>query len=92
LSSGEVVVFAASSFGGKHAIADLCSAYAKRTQKTGCGQPIIKLATAPMMTKKFGKVPRPDFTVTGWDQERVGIEVISPTATEADSMSDEIPF
>jgi hypothetical protein len=68
-SSGEIVVFVTSSFGGKRAVADLCAAYARRAAKVaGCGQPIIKLQVTDMPTKKFGKVPRPSFEVIGWDE------------------------
>jgi hypothetical protein len=93
LKNGEVVIFATASFGGRRAVADLCSTCAKRTKKTGCGQPIIKLATADMPTKKFGKVPRPQFEVVGWDrQEATGdVEVIPPAASE-DEFRDEIRF
>src|SRR5262249_41214056 len=68
-STGEVVIFASSSFGGRRAIADLCDAYVKRTGKTGCGQPVIRLAKADMPTRKFGKVPRPQFEIIGWDED-----------------------
>ena len=33
ISDGEVVIFTTSSFGGRRAVADLCTAYAKRTNK-----------------------------------------------------------
>jgi hypothetical protein len=69
LESGDVVIFATASFGGRRAVADLCSAYAKHTKKTGCGQPIVKLAKTDMPTKRFGKVPRPLFEIVGWDGE-----------------------
>jgi hypothetical protein len=37
-------------------------AYARRAKKApDCGQPIIKLATATFLSKKFGKVPCPSF-------------------------------
>jgi hypothetical protein len=90
LSNGEVVIFVTSSFGGRRAIADLCSAYVKRTKKTGCGQPIIKLSKTDMPTKKFGKVPRPLFEVISWDEEKAGdVEVMPPAKAD---ISDEIPF
>lgn len=90
LKTGEVVIFVTSSFGGKRAVADLCDAYAKHTKKTGCGQPIIKLAKTDMATKKFGKVPRPLFEVIGWDDDAENIEI--PPPTEPGEYSDEIPF
>ena len=92
VASGEVVVFCTSSFGGRRAIADLCSTYAKRTQKTGCGQPIVRLATAEMPTKKFGKVPRPLFEIVRWD-DADDIALIEPSPpTSRGDMDDEIPF
>lgn len=93
LKNGEVVIFVTSSFGGKRAIADLCDAYAKRTKKTRCGQPIVKLAKADFVTKKFGKVPRPQFEIIGWDQQEAAgdLEVIPPASSE-DEFRDEIPY
>jgi hypothetical protein len=97
LKTGEIVIFVASSFGGKRAIADLCDGYTKQTKRTGCGQPIIKLAKADMPTKKFGKVPRPLFEVVSWDDTEV--EFIQPSPpmspsppTSDDDMNDSIPF
>jgi hypothetical protein len=88
MSNGEVVIFVTPSKGGQRAIADLCSAYAKRTKKTGCGQPIIKLAKTDMPTKKWGKVTRPEFTIISWD-EAGDVEVMPP---EKADFSDSIPF
>src|SRR5215469_9824135 len=85
VASGEVVVFCTSSFGGRRAIADLCSTYAKRTRKTGCGQPIVRLGTAEMPTKKFGKVPRPLFEIVRWDQ---GDAEVIPLAVSEDDFRD----
>lgn len=66
LPSGEIVIFVTSSAGGRRAVADLCSTYAKRVGKNAnCGQPIIKLAKVDMPTKKYGKVPRPHFEIAG---------------------------
>jgi hypothetical protein len=93
LSSGEVVIFVTPSFGGRRAIAELCSAYTKHVKKVPhCGQPIIKLAKTVMPTKKFGPVPRPLFEVVGWDEEKAGdIEIVPPAVSE-DEFRDEIPF
>ena len=90
ITSGEIVVFTTSSFGGRRAVADLCAAYAKRAAKYRSGQPIIKLAVTEMPTKKFGKVPRPDFRIVGWDEPSPNAEpVIVPPG---DEFRDEIPF
>jgi hypothetical protein len=93
MSNGEVIIFVTSSFGGKRAVAELCDAYAKRTKKTGCGQPIIKLATTVIPTTKYGKVPRPLFEAVGWDeQEATGDMEVIPPPTSEDDFRDEIPF
>jgi hypothetical protein len=81
LKNGEVVIFCTSSFGGTH-------------QKTACGQPIIKLAKTTFPSKKYGKVLRPLFEVTGWDQQGAPgdfDEVIPPVTSETD-FQDEIDF
>jgi hypothetical protein len=93
MKTGEVVIFVTPSWGGRRAVADLCDIYAKRAKKTGCGQPIIKLAKTDFPSKKYGKVLRPLFEVVDWDeQEATGsIEVIPPAASE-DDYRDEIPF
>ena len=92
-SDGEVVIFVTSSVGGCRAVADLCNAYAKRTKKTGCGLPIIKLAKTDMPTKKYGKVLRPLFEIAGWERQEAtcGMEVIPP-ATSEDEFRNEIPY
>jgi hypothetical protein len=93
-SSSEVVIFVTASFGGRRAVADLCSTYAKRTKKVeDCGQPIIKLGVTDMPTKKFGKVPRPLFWVIDWDEAASGIvEVMPPDTASKNEFGDEIPF
>jgi hypothetical protein len=75
LTTGEVVVFATPSIGGRQAVSNLCKEYAKRKLKGQTGQPIVALAAAEMPTKNFGKVPRPAFEIVGWDD----------TNTDADS-------
>jgi hypothetical protein len=94
VSSGEVVIFATSSFGGRRAVADLCSAYGKRAKRvTTCGQPIVALATVDMPTKKFGKVPRPHFEIVGWDDGTAdNVEQPPPAVTLGHELNDEIPF
>lgn len=92
---GDILLFVASSFGGKRAVADLCRAYAQRTKRTGQSeQPIILLKETMMPTKKFGPVPRPFFEIVGWDSSnREGIREVKP-ANESlrDEMNDAIPF
>jgi hypothetical protein len=98
ISDGEVVIFTTSSTGGRRAVADLCAAYAKRTTKSAnCGQPIVKLAKAEMPTKKFGKVPRPQFNIIGWDEPSDplpvnGIPDEPPPVTSEDEFQDQVQF
>ena len=66
--TGEVVIFSTRSIGGRRAVADLCTTWAKRTRRIkNCGEPKIKLGVADMPTKKYGKVKRPLFEIVGWD-------------------------
>src|SRR5262249_10443545 len=92
VKSGDVVIFCTPSFGGRRAVADLCSTYAKRTKKTGCGQPIIKLATAEMTTKTFRKLRRAEVEMNGSYEAAPGIEIAPPTWPDTDDMNDSIPF
>jgi hypothetical protein len=92
LTTGDVNILVASSFGGKRAVADLCSAYARKAAKqAGCGQPIIKLGKVMMPTRKFGDVPRPHFEIVGWD-EREGIREVRTENLKNEDMNDDIPF
>lgn len=91
-----MVIFCTSSFGGRRAVADLCSAYVRRAAKVeNWGQPIIKLAVTDMRTKKFGKVPRPNFVVIGWDEPSSDSDVGPPTTpptSSQDEYNDRVPF
>lgn len=69
MSDDELVVFSTRTIGGRRAVADLCSAYARHITKNGGGQPIIKLAEDVMPTKRYGKVSRPKFDIVGWDDD-----------------------
>jgi hypothetical protein len=91
--SGDIVIFVTSSVGGRRAVADLCSAYAKRVaKKANCGQPIVKLGEAEMPTKKYGKVPRPHFEIVGWDAVADGGDETPPAVESENEFADEIPF
>lgn len=92
-ANGELLVFVASSFGGRRAIADLCSAYGRRAQRTpNCGQPIIKLEKVLMPTKNFGDVPRPYFDIIGWDEAKEPVREVSQQKLRQGDFDDEIPF
>ena len=85
------MIFTTSSFGGRLAVADLCKAYGKRAEKNAnCGQPIVKLAKTEMLTKRFGRVPRPQFNIIGWDEPSKDTDVASPPIAPGDD--DSIPF
>jgi hypothetical protein len=94
IGTGEVVIFGTTSIGGRTAVANLCTAYVKRAKKApNGGQPVIKLATTEMPTKKFGKVLRPLFEVMRWD-DADDMEPIepSPPTSRGDDFDDTIPF
>jgi hypothetical protein len=101
-ATGEVRIFVGSSFGGRRAVADLCTAYSRRAEKLKaagkvCGQPIIALQMLMMPTKNFGDVPRPHFEIVGWDDEaatseREPIRTVSEAAIKKQEFDDEIPF
>jgi len=50
--------------------------------------PIIKLASKDMPTKKYGLVPRPYFEVDGWENAPAG----DPPQSRGEELSDAIPF
>jgi hypothetical protein len=93
--SGEVRIFIASSFGGKRAVGDLVTAYARRRVKNkNSGQPIITLQMRMMPTKNFGDVPAPHFEIVGWADEGVEREIrtVSEEVMKKQEFDDEIPF
>lgn len=97
--TGDVQIFVAQSFGGRRAVADLCTAWAKRAGRhPHGGQPIIKLEVTTFPTKNWGDVKRPIFEVIGWD-DRVGqpggtaeVKTVDVQKIKQDEMDDEIPF
>ena len=104
VSSGEVQIFVASSFGGRRAVADLCAAYSRRAgkSKVGAGQPIVTLQMMLMPTKRFGEVPRQHLEIVGWDDgeptevggsaPRTPIRDVSEEVLKKQEFEDEIPF
>jgi hypothetical protein len=90
--TGEVQIFVAQSFGGRRAVADICTQWGRRAAKNPkSGQPIIKLAKAAMPTKNWGDVPRPDFQVLGWDDTSLEHKEVDVTTIKED-LNDDIPF
>lgn len=92
---GEVRIFVASSFGGRRAVSELCSAYGRRRVKDpSTGQPIIRLQKGLMPTRNFGDVARPVFEIVGWDDSGVRnvVKEISQEAMKKAQFDDEIPF
>lgn len=89
MTSGEIVVFVTATHGGRRAVADLCQAYTRHAKKGHGGQPIIKIGCTDMPTKKFGKVPRPEFEIIGWDG--TGDDNV-PSPTLQKELNDAIPF
>jgi hypothetical protein len=102
MASGEIVIFVTRSVGGRKAVADLCGAYVKRklAQKKmnqPGGQPIVRLACVDMPTKHGKPVPRPEFTIVGWDDTAANHEGVAETSLAEitptnDDIDDEIPF
>ena len=85
-----MLIFVTSSAGGKRAVAELCDTWTKKTKRTKCGTPIIKLGVTTFLSKKFGKVQRPLFDVVKWDE---GADVTPGFGTSAaDDPSEQIPF
>lgn len=86
--NGEVRIFVASSFGGRRAVADVCSAWGRRRAKQpNCGQPIIKLEKLMMPTRNYGDVPRPYFEIIGWDE---GDAVFAGSGPDGGGIPDEV--
>ena len=89
--AGDILVFIASSFGGRRAIADLVRAYSQRTKRTNVSeQPIILLKDTIMNTKRFGAVQRPFLEIVGWDNGEGNPKPAQESLK--DEMNDEIPF
>jgi len=67
LETGELVVFASKSVGGKIALSKLLQAYANNRHR---GLPIVKLEISTFTTQNFGDRKRPDFKIVGWRSDR----------------------
>jgi hypothetical protein len=89
LESGEVVIFATGSIGGRFAVDKLVRTYARRVKRKHSGAlPIVSLQTRDMPTKKYGDVPAPQFEVIGWEDAPGGDANMSVSA----ELDDKIPF
>jgi hypothetical protein len=91
-TSGEIVVFATPSQGGRTGVANLVDVYGRRKKRNNgnCGQPIVKLARAPWPTR-YGMKWRPAFEIVSWN-ESDGDVGEAPAPTLAQELNDEIPF
>ena len=94
IDSDDPMIFVTPSFGCRRAVDDLCSTYARRAMRDPkCGQPIVRLEKVDMPTKNFGNVPRPQFTVVGWDDGTQPVEVFEDMdKMRGADFDDEIPF
>lgn len=94
--NGDLVIFVTSSYGGKRAVSDLCSAWGRKAAKqNSAGTPIVHLHEVMMPTKKFGDVPRPHFEIVGWDAGGEPVREVNPNELKGgteEEMNDEIPF
>jgi len=98
--TGEVMIFVGSSFGGRRAVGEVCSAYARYAAKQEAGkiagQPIIELQATTFPTRNYGDVDRPMFKIVGWDegetkQAELNLDDSDSGGGRAE-MNDEIPF
>jgi hypothetical protein len=95
VETGERLLFSTSSFGGKIAVEKVVGTYATNLKKKlDKGLPIIALAVGEMKTKAYGKVPRPDFVIIGWENDDGEPVDITPPEKKSirKDMDDEIPF
>jgi hypothetical protein len=96
--TNEVMIFVGSSFGGRRAVGEVCSAYARRAAKQQTGQPIIELQASTFPTRNYGDVDRPLFNIVGWDDGEAQQTELNLDDTDGSSdamkaaMDDEIPF
>jgi hypothetical protein len=85
--TGEFIVFVSGSFGGKMAVEKLCNRAAREISSgRNPGNPLIKLDVVEFVSKRFGRVPRPEFTITGWENED------APPPPIKEVMGDSNPF
>lgn len=91
--AGDHFIFVSGSTGGARAVSDLCAAWARKSHREpACGQPIVKLRTVMMPSKRFGNVPRPHFEIVGWDGgSSAPVREVQALSGDSD-MDDEIPF
>jgi hypothetical protein len=90
VETGERYLFTSTSVGGKIAIEVLCRKYAATLKKKlDKGLPTVALATTDMDTKSYGKVPRPDFVIIGWESDDWDPAIVDVTPPPDD---DDIPF
>jgi hypothetical protein len=97
METGDVQIFVAQSFGGRRAVGDLCTQWAKRAGRNPkSGQPIVKIGVTTFPTKNWGDVKAPKFEIIGWDDTVTGQAVKTVDMTKVDSskaqFDDEIPF
>jgi hypothetical protein len=91
--TGDVQIFVTSSFGGRRAVSDLCTAWGRRITRTpNAGQPIVKITKALMPTKNFGDVPRPLFEIIGWDETSAVQKEVDVATIKETQFDDEVPF
>jgi hypothetical protein len=94
--TGDMVVFIGSGIGGQRAVADLCTTWARKDQRSpGCGMPIVKLNKFDYRNQ-YGQQSKPQFDIIGWDS---GGDVVSEINTDniredlrKDMDGDDIPF
>jgi hypothetical protein len=83
---GELVVYSATSVGGRGAVADLCGIY-DRSPRNGL-RPIIALGTSSYPHKKYGKVHNPVLKFVSWYQAGAPVNAGDPVPSEGDYGAD----
>jgi hypothetical protein len=107
VETGEFCVFVTGSFGGECAIEEVARVTATQvTAGRKRGNPIVALAATTFPSKEYGNVPRPKFTIVGWEDDsgKTATPISVPSAppppkpvpksdtTSSGDMNDEIPF
>jgi len=77
--------FSTSSFGGKGALAELCSAYAEQRITRDDQFPIVKLGKDSYPHANFGKIWKPKFLLAGWESKDLFEAVAEAPAEEEET-------
>jgi|SRR6516165_2192087 hypothetical protein len=97
------MTFITSSHGGRRAVETLCSKIRNmRRRRPGC-LPVIRLDIGSFPSRQYGRVPCPNFVVTGWvtqeglpypepQKEQQQGNIVALPGTRVNDLDDDIPF